>query len=429
MKQPFLLCILLSFTFLLLESNTILPLPFPTLQPTTSSTTTLDPKQLRALQSLNFPTSIDPCSNPPSLKSTALCENGKPFQHLVSLHLADCSNDVFLSFAALKSLSTLRDLSFINCPATIATHFPSDLASNLQSFTCINSLRVLTGDMLSQLQNVVNLTASHVPINASGPSVIIDNLPSLSKLTISHANLEGFMPKSWHSTITQIDLSNNKLKGNIHPSITDLENLVSLDLTANRLTGELPTSIGDLIALRNLSLSSNSLSGSIPESMISMPELEYIDLSSNQFNGTIPKFFNKLKRLKYLSLENNNFHGIMPFNQTFIAKLEVFKIGNNMNLCYDNSSFTPNVSLGIAPCDKNGVPVRPPMKAVPSGGDDEDDEGNDFEDEGGGSEVKTSQKSSEQHGSNKAVLGLAIAVSSIAFLLIFLIFISKRFAS
>ncbi|XP_074272366.1 receptor-like protein 51 [Silene latifolia] len=397
-----------------------------------SSSNTLDPKQLRALQSLNFPISTDPCSNPPPLQNATVCDSTRPYRHLVSLHLENCSNDVSLSYTALKSLSTLQKLSFTNCPATpTADHFPSDLGYNLQSFTCINSLHNLNGLMLSQLQNVIDLTISFVPINASEPNVILNTLYSLHKLTITHANLVGNLPKSWHPKFTQIDLSYNQLKGNIPSSLTQLENLILLDLTSNQLIGEIPNSIGDLIGLKKLSFSSNSLSGRIPESMASMPELEYLDLSSNKLNGTIPNFLKKLKNLKYLNLEKNNFQGIMPFNETFINKLEFFKIGGNVNLCYDNSSIiSPNVKLGIVPCDKDGLPVSPPPKAVPSGGDDDDDkdEGDDSGDEDSSAKEETSHKSKEHHGPSKAFIAIAIALVSIVFLIIFLIFVSRKCA-
>ncbi|KAK9706819.1 hypothetical protein RND81_07G153800 [Saponaria officinalis] len=432
MEQPPLLKILLTLTLLHLNyhhihtKTTTTTTPPPTQPPippptTTTTTTTLDPKQLRALQSLNLPTSKDPCSHPKSLNNATLCDNSKPFRHLISLHLTNCSGDLSFSTPALKSLSTLLDLSFVNCPITVV-HFPTELSSNLHSFTSINSLRKLTGVWLGRLDNLTDLIIISTTIKASGPYVILGNLKKLQKLTISHANLTGFLPKSWHPNLTQVDLSYNELKGKIPSSMTELENLVSLDLSSNQLTGELPDSIGDLIGLKNLSLSSNSFSGSIPESMASMPELVHIDLSSNQFNGTIPSFVQKLKGLKYLNLEKNNFQGIMPFNSSFIKKLAVFKIGDNINLCYNHSSFSPKVKLGISPCDKNGLPMSPPVSPGPSGGDDTDD------DDDGSSEDETSPKDGGHHGPNKVVLGIAIALSSIVFLIIFLICLSRRCA-
>ncbi|PKI50604.1 hypothetical protein CRG98_028991, partial [Punica granatum] len=189
---------------------------------------------------------------------TATCDAGKPFRHLVSLRLANCSADsVALSFTALKALSTLQSLSFFNCPVS-AVRFPSDLALNLRSFSAVRSLHHLTGIWLSRLVNVTDLTVSDVPVNASGPYVILGNLKYLKSITVSRANLTGNLPKHWQSNLTHIDFSGNQLKGRIPNSITLLENLQSLNLSSNQLNGEIPTEIGDLIRLKNLTLSSNS---------------------------------------------------------------------------------------------------------------------------------------------------------------------------
>ncbi|CAO2823507.1 unnamed protein product [Amaranthus hypochondriacus] len=434
-EPPFFIPIFLLFTLLLNTHPTqtlsppISPTKPPSISPTppssssSSPSSTLDPKQLRALQSLNIPTTKDPCSNSNSIHNIIHCDNSKPFRHLTSLHLINCSDDVSLSITALKSLSSLQDLQFINCPISPIS-FPPELASNLKSFTCFNSLRRLTGVGLSHLQNVTDLNVTGVPVKASSPLIIVAHLKKVNKFTISHANLTGKLPgKSWNSNISHIDLSGNHLKGKIPNSITHLENLISLDLSSNQLIGELPTSIGDLIELKNLSVSSNSLSGSIPESIVSMASLVYLDLSSNQFNGSIPRFLADMKSLKYLNLERNNFQGILPFNASFIKRLEVFKIGENANLCYNHTTLSSKVKLGISPCDKNGLPMSPPMKSSPSGGD----EGDDYDDDSS-SEDSTTQKSGGHHGPNKVVLGVAIALSSIVFLIIFLILLSRKCA-
>ncbi|KNA02987.1 hypothetical protein SOVF_213420 [Spinacia oleracea] len=425
-KTPFLL---LFFTLLLLNSHPIhtlsppiSPTQPPSSAPSTTISSTLDPKQLRALQSLNLPTTKDPCSNHNAIH----CDTSKPFRHLLSLRLINCSDDVSLSITALKSLSTLQDLQFIDCPAAPVT-FPSELALNIKTFTCINSLRKLTGVWLSRLVNVTDLTVSDVPIKASGPVIILAHLKKVNKVVLSRSNLTGNLPgKSWNSNVSHIDLSGNHLKGKIHSSMTELENLVYLNLSSNQLTGELPTSIGDLIELRNLSVSSNSLSGPIPESLVSIPSLVSLDLSSNQFNGSIPKFLGDMKGLKYLNLEKNNFQGIMPFNASFIKRLVVFRIGDNANLCYNRTTLSSKVKLGISPCDKNGLPMSPPAKS--SSGDDSGGGDDDDGDEDSTSEDATSQKGGGHHGPNKVVLGVAIALSSIVFLIIFLILLSRKCA-
>ncbi|KAF8413718.1 hypothetical protein HHK36_001710 [Tetracentron sinense] len=388
--------------------------------PSSASPSTLYPKQLQALQSLNIPTSKDPCSQP-SLHNATLCDSGKPFRFLVSLRLINCSDDVQMSSTALESLTTLQDLEFFNCPIPPA-RFPPILISNLRSFTCINSLRKLTGVWLGRLQNLTDLTVSGVSVNASGPLIILGKLKNLRSVTISHTNLTGNLPKKWHLNITHIDLSANQLKGKIHSSLTLLGDLEFLNLSSNELSGEIPISFGDLLSLRNVSFASNSLSGSIPDSMADIPGLVQLDLSSNQFNGTIPKFISKMKKLKYLNLEKNNFHGVMPFNGSFIKSLAVFKVGGNSNLCYNHSTVSSKLKLGIAPCDKDGLPVSPPPDKSGSSGDDGNN--SDYsDDDTSSSDAKHNEE--KRHGPSKIVFGVAIGLSSVVFLIVFLVLLSK----
>lgn len=384
--------------------------------PPSPAPSTLDPKQVIALESLDIPTARDPCGQP-SFHNATLCDNAKPFRHLISLRLANCSTYLSLSFTALKALSTLRSLTLLNCPAA-PTRLPPQLATSLTSFTCVNSLRKLSGVWLSQLQNLTHLTVSDVQVKASGPFVILAHMSKLTSLTISNANLTGSLPGHLHSNLTHIDFSLNHLKGSIPPSITMLQNLQTLNLSSNALSGQIPPSIGDLISLLNLSLASNSFSGSIPDSLSALPDLLHMDLSSNQLNGSIPKFISQIKSLRYLNLANNNLRGVVPFNLSFINRLEVFKVAGNSNLCYNRSVLSSKLKLGISPCDKFGMPVSPPAKDS-SADDTSDDDYDETDDEG------SRHKKDHHHGPNKFVLGVAIALSSIVFLIVFLILCSK----
>ncbi|KAK3017913.1 hypothetical protein RJ639_002789 [Escallonia herrerae] len=342
-------------------NTTISPSPSPTKQPSpptksppTTTTSTLDPKQLRALQSLDIPTSKDPCSQP-SLHNATTCDSSSPFRHLLSLRLSNCSGDLPLSTTALKALSTLTSLSLVHCPTPTAPRFPPPSPPT-------------SARSHPRLVNLTDLTVSGTAVNSSSPSIFLNNLKYLHSVTITHANLTGSLPKRWHLNITHIDLSGNNLKGKIPTSLTLLENLEHLNLSSNALNGEIPTSFGDLISLQNVSLASNSLSGPIPDSFTAMPGLVHLDLGSNHFNGTIPKFITEMKGLKYLNLEKNSFHGVMPFNGSFIKRLEVFKVGGNSDLCYNHSTISSKVKLGIAPCDKHGLPILPPPAKDSSGG-------------------------------------------------------------
>ncbi|KAL1555966.1 Receptor-like protein 51 [Salvia divinorum] len=380
--------------------------PKPPTHSSPNSPSTLDPKQLRALQSLNIPTSKDPCSH-----------SSSPFRHLLSLTLANCSDDVALSLTALKSLSTLTSLSFLNCPIS-PIKFPAELAANLRTFTAVSSLNKLTGVWLSRLQNLTSLTVSRVAVSASGPTIILSGMKSLHSVTLSHTNLTGNLPKHWHSNLTFLDLSTNQLKGEIPISLTRLENLLHLNLSSNSLSETIPDTIGDLSSLQNLSLASNSLSGPIPESLAAMPALTHLDLSSNQLNGTIPNFIRDMKRLKFLNLAGNAFHGVLPFNATFIERLEVFKVGENSNLCYNRTVLGSKLKLRIAACDKHGLPLSPPPAKDASADDSSDEDYDDGDDENVGEKKHSG-------GPSKVVLGFAIGISSIVFLIVFLILLAK----
>ncbi|CAL0301306.1 unnamed protein product [Lupinus luteus] len=427
MKQTPPLQLSFLFIFLFLFSNittsltlTLTPTPSPTSSPSSSSSSssssTLDPKQVRALQSLNIPTSKDPCSQP-SYHNATVCDAATPFRHLISLTLSNCPSYVALSFTALKSLSTLNTLHLLNCPVP-PIRFPAELISSLRSFTALNSLRRVTGAWLSQLQNLTELTVTNVQVKATGPYVILAHMKKLQSLTISHANLTGSLPGHVHSNLTHIDFSDNRLKGNIPTSITILDTLQSLNLSSNSLSGEIPPSIGDLISLKFLSLASNSFSGSIPDSISAVPGLVHMDLSSNQLNGTIPKFISQMKNLKHLNLANNNLHGVLPFNQSFMQRLEVFNVGGNSNLCYNHSALSSKLKLGISPCDKYGMPVSAPSKG--SSSDDSSDD--DYSD---GNEDGSKNTKQHHHGPNKFVLGVAITLSSIVFLIVLMIMCAK----
>ncbi|XP_028755727.1 receptor-like protein 51 [Neltuma alba] len=383
--------------------------------PTSSSKSSLDPNQTKALESLNIPTSTDPCSEP-SFHNVTFCDSATPFRHLLSLSLSNCSSYLTLTFTALKSLSTLQSLHFQNCPiAPIA--FPSELIASLRSFVCINSLRKLTGVWLSRLENLTDLTVSNVPVNASGLLVIIGRMKKLKYIAISYANLTGFLPNFIDSNVTHIDFSGNQLKGSIPTSYTRLDSLEFMSLSYNSLDGEIPTSIGDLISLKNLSLASNSISGPIPDSVSAIPGLVHMDLSSNKLNGSIPRFLSQMKNLKHLNLANNDLHGVLPFNLSFIERLEVFRVSGNINLCYNRSILSSKLKLGIAPCNKHGMPILPPRGKDLSWDDPSDSDYDDYEED---------DAKERRHWPKKVVLGVSVALSSIGILGIFLFLCLKR---
>ncbi|KAI5677862.1 hypothetical protein M9H77_08812 [Catharanthus roseus] len=88
--------------------------------------------------------------------------------------------------------------------------------------------------------------------------------------------------------VKSIDLSSNKLTGNIPLEITSLQGLVALNISRNKLTGGIPTDIGNLEELNFLDLSKNQLSGMLPGSLSLVSHLGVFDVSDNNLSGKIP---------------------------------------------------------------------------------------------------------------------------------------------
>ncbi|XP_062093336.1 receptor-like protein EIX2 [Humulus lupulus] len=85
-----------------------------------------------------------------------------------------------------------------------------------------------------------------------------------------------------------IDLSSNKLDGQIPEELTNLVELVQLNLSRNNLYGPIPIEIGKLSNLQALDLSNNKLSGTIPTTLEKMSFLQHLDFSNNKLSGKIP---------------------------------------------------------------------------------------------------------------------------------------------
>ncbi|KAK9280454.1 hypothetical protein L1049_014146 [Liquidambar formosana] len=87
--------------------------------------------------------------------------------------------------------------------------------------------------------------------------------------------------------VKSIDLSNNKLIGEIPKEIMSLIELCALNLSRNNLIGQIPPMIGQLKMLGSLDLSRNRLFGAVPASLSDL-NLSKLDLSNNYLLGRIP---------------------------------------------------------------------------------------------------------------------------------------------
>lgn len=158
--------------------------------------------------------------------------------------------------------------------------------------------------------------------------------------------------------VTELDLSNLSLMGNIPPEIGNLLNLVHLDLSDNQLMGGIPPEIGDLRIDMNVDASG------IPQAISDLTHLEYLNLSNNLLTGTIPIEIGNLTNLTELYLYNNEFSGCYEENlMSLCTQLEAFDIdsGNNFDATWQNfcDLGTGSCIVGIIDALEAGIKVYP----------------------------------------------------------------------
>ncbi|CAL0328197.1 unnamed protein product [Lupinus luteus] len=91
-----------------------------------------------------------------------------------------------------------------------------------------------------------------------------------------------------------------------------LSYMSGIDLSFNKLNGNIPWGIGNLTKIRALNLSYNDLSGKIPDTFSNLVQIESLDLSFNNLSGSIPSRLNELSSLEVFSVADNNLSGAIP---------------------------------------------------------------------------------------------------------------------
>ncbi|KAI3677645.1 hypothetical protein L6452_36911 [Arctium lappa] len=216
-------------------------------------------------------------------------------------------------FQGLTNLTTL-DLSFNNL--SIITNNNISGLSHLPKFFSLKlaSCNLQKFPHLQNQSRLINLDLSSNKIDGEIPSWIwtVGN-GSLSYMNLSHNHLTSLQKPYRFSDLSVLDLHFNNLSGEIPiPPRT----ATFIDYSDNRFDSDLPESIGLSLGMAYFfSVSKNLLTGVIPNTICNASYLKVLDLSNNRLTGRIPQCFTEFGgNLGVLNLGNNGLSGRIKGN-------------------------------------------------------------------------------------------------------------------
>ncbi|CAA2954583.1 receptor 12 [Olea europaea subsp. europaea] len=251
------------------------------------------------------------------------------FPFLEELYLSGCqipnpvpSFDIFTN-SSLSHLSVI-DLSFNNLTSSFAFHW---LFNSSASLTRINlSFNQLEGPIPDAFGELIFLEVLCLDRNKFHGS-------------ISHLCT---IPKDLNISILMLDLSDNKLEGELPNCWMNMRSLVLLDLANNKFSGKIPHTLGTLDRLEILHLRDNNFIGELPSTLRNCVRLRTLDVGGNKLTGNIPAWIGTdLTNLTLLSLRFNEFDGIMPsticrLTNTHVLDLSRNNISGRISRCLNN---------------------------------------------------------------------------------------------
>ncbi|XP_022722218.1 probable inactive leucine-rich repeat receptor kinase XIAO [Durio zibethinus] len=255
--------------------------------------------------------------------------------------LSKCTTDKGLSLQPPKFLYYQYDLGYVD----LSYNYFSETVPLwlLENNTKLENLFLLGNSfigplLLPQLPNpkVSVIDISNNKLQGQIPTNICSTFPNLEWLLLSKNAFEGNIPPclSGMDTLSFLDLSDNHLSGRLPEELIMGSSLDILRLSNNNLSGKIVPMMFNTSKLSNLYLDGNNFTGEIPDIDVSASDLSYssledIDLSNNSFNGKLPRWIGNVPHLKRLALSNNHFEGSIPMELCNLYKLEFLELSQN----------------------------------------------------------------------------------------------------
>uniref|UniRef100_A0A453GZU7 non-specific serine/threonine protein kinase n=1 Tax=Aegilops tauschii subsp. strangulata TaxID=200361 RepID=A0A453GZU7_AEGTS len=233
-----------------------------------------------------------------------------------------------------EEIGTLMDLKYLQLDGNnLSGPLPPELCAGgmLKRLTAFGNN--LKGPLPLSLLNCKSLVRVRLESNQIEEDISeMGVYPNLVYMDMSSNKLFGQLSHHWGGchNLTMLRISNNNLTGEIPTSLGQLSQLGILDLSSNKLEGEIPSALGNLRELFNLSLAENLFHGSIPREIGAISSLELLDLSSNNLNGLAQDSIKNCLKLRLLKLNHNKFKGNIPVELGLLrCNIEILDLSDN----------------------------------------------------------------------------------------------------
>ncbi|XP_014498882.1 LRR receptor-like serine/threonine-protein kinase GSO2 [Vigna radiata var. radiata] len=292
------------------------------------------------------------------------------YPKLRELRLVDCSlSDTHIHSLFYSPSNFSTSLSILDLSYNMLTSSTFNFSLNLQELYLSDNNIVLSSPFHSTFPSLVILDLSYNKMSSSVFQNIFNSSSKIQNLYLKNCSLrdDSFLMSAISitnspSSLIYLDLSFNMLKSSsifywLFNSTTNLRTLALydnmlegpipdgfrkvmnslevLDLSSNKLRGEIPSFFGNMCTLQSLDLSDNKLSGNISSliqnsSLCNRHVFQGLCLSDNQITDILPISIGLLSELEFLYLDGNCLEGdVTESHLSKFSKLRFLSLSDN----------------------------------------------------------------------------------------------------